>query len=1082
MDFFESFREITGRILNNEQKQAIMDVEGPVLVTAGAGTGKTTMITAKTAYLIKEKKLKPERLLMLTFSREAAGHMKDELVKVVPEGRDVYANTFHAFCSKFLRDNSDTTGITDDHKILDETDAKFLLFKELDVPAYKIGNYITSIQRAKDLDLYQHDFEEYISGLESQLKGYYSKKSDLETEVYNARFRIKTLHLDVQTKELREEKKRLNEFLALYDEYEKYVEFLKAWKGYEEKKAEKKMLDYADLIKLTLEYASDIDDEVLADLYDYVIVDEFQDTNRQQFKLLKILTSKCKNITVVGDENQAIYAFRGAYPENIGDFKKELKAKEYKLIENYRSTDTILRTAHRLIVNNYDDPEDTPLLRSANNTEGDKVRLISLKNPNEQARRIVEEVELLVNNGIKHDDIAVLFRSHSSASMIQTAFQRRGVPFQLVSNTGFLKRQEIRTALAYLYVIANLENPRYSADQQWWSLLHYKYGLSMSDSHVLAKAAKRGSIQNVMMGALPSGLSKEGRNKIRLLLAKIQELRNNKNKPLQELLLDIYDVSGLSRQFSHEATIDNRLSMLNLKHLYDVILEFQEFYGTDLPGFIEYMEMLDELGDDLESPQIEDAHGVVLMTCHAAKGLEFDHVYIADLVESKFPITSGGREPLIPDEMNDRYKAIFEAGYGSEKEMEEALKARKKELRIKEERRLAYVAYTRAKKVLNLCYARSYGDKERDPSEFIDEACYENDELHKDVEFVEDITAIVVGMDRDSDLDRKKAEIKNLLLANMDSDPELALYNLLLYQSLSGNGHSINIPEAKTAAEEAGIILSNISDGIPRGLKFVPEEFKLSFSALKTYRECPKKFELSYVLRMPSRDDDSEGDSALGFGSFVHEVLELAVKNKVNSREDIDKIAKDLAKMQKYNGVNIKRANLIFDVFWARNKDRMSNNLMTEQMFNFVLDGYHFTGKIDRIDRIGSNGDIEIIDYKTGKEPAAVDRDSQLVVYKLAFENDPALKALGYNPKRLTLELLEDEVPRVFEVSDDGCMKNVNGRCKAVKIEDTLADLLKLADGIKNDYEKGFNVIENCGGNTGPGRYCPYQMYCPKWS
>ena len=208
--------------------------------------------------------------------------------------------------------------------------------------------------------------------------------------------------------------------------------------------------------------------------------------------------------------------------------------------------------------------------------------------------------------------LPVLFRSHSSAIGLQSAFESRGIPFQLISNNGFLRRPEVRTALAYLYVIANLEDPRYGADQMWWRLLHFKYGLTMRDSHLLGKAAKHESIQNVLIGKLPDALSKDAKIKINSLLAKIEELRKNKNKSLSNLLLDVYEASGLSREFSYESTRNNRISMLNLRYLHDLVTGFEDFYGTDLAGFIEYMRMLDELGEELDAPTLKEAQGVVL--------------------------------------------------------------------------------------------------------------------------------------------------------------------------------------------------------------------------------------------------------------------------------------------------------------------------------------------------------------------------------------------------------------------------------------------------------------------------------------
>jgi len=278
MDFFEWFAERTSdgvnkRDLNDEQKKAIAATKGAVLVAAGAGTGKTTMITAKAAYLIKEEKLKPERMVMLTFSHDAANHMKEEIVKILPEARDIVANTFHSFCFDFLKNHSDRTGITEDFQVLAEANAEFLMFKELNIPASRVSNYINTVQRAKDLDISQKDYEGYISKLESKLKESLSGVSSLDEEASRIKVKINTMYLEPQTKSLKEEKKKLTALLDLYEDLEKYTSFLKGWKGYEKLKSNKKMLDYADMIKMVIDYCQAWGDDELADLYDYVIVD-----------------------------------------------------------------------------------------------------------------------------------------------------------------------------------------------------------------------------------------------------------------------------------------------------------------------------------------------------------------------------------------------------------------------------------------------------------------------------------------------------------------------------------------------------------------------------------------------------------------------------------------------------------------------------------------------------------------------------------------------------------------------------------------------------------------------------------------
>jgi DNA helicase-2/ATP-dependent DNA helicase PcrA len=1033
------------------------------------------MITAKAVYMLRERGLRPERLLMLTFSRDAAAHMKDELVRAMPEARDVKASTFHSFCFDFLRERREQTGIDDSYRVLDTTDAEFMLYRELEVDAGRVGNYIASIQKAKDLDLTESDYERYLRRLDARLQAYVPAGADLKEEAARADVRLKTLHLEPARN--RAEKARLKEFIELYSEHRKYSRFLEVWKGYERLKAQKRLLDYGDMIRMVLEHAREGGEEDLAGLYDYVIVDEFQDTNRMQYALLKILFSRCGNITAVGDVDQAIYAFRGAYPENVDHFRDEFTPDMHTLVENYRSTDVILRTAHRLIRNNYGNPGEAKLLRSAAGVEGPKVSLARTLNPKEQARRVVEEAERLIREGTEPGQIAVLFRSYSSAQHLQSALERRDIPYQMAGSSGFLKRPEVRTALAYLYVIANLESPRYGADPLWWRLLHYRYGLSMRDSHVLSKAARKESVQNVLLGNLPAGLSADGRAKIERLTAKIEELRRNKNKTLSDLALDVYELSGLSREFTCDATRESRMALLSLRTLHDMVSTFEDFYGADLPGFVEYVEMLEELGDDMELPQLEKAEGIVLKTCHGAKGLEYDHVFVVDLAKDKFPILSGGREHLVPDELNDRYADVFEL---PEDEIEDALAERKRGVKLREERRLAYVAFTRARQALHLCYVKAYGESERPPSQFIAEACYDEGALSPDVSYVEDNEEKAGETSNDSDLDRKKNEIKKLILASIDAEPELALFHLLLYSQLSGRPLP-DVPGAARAAEEAKAILASIGDGRPRGLRFDPGRNWFSYSSLRLYRECPKKYELAYLLKMPSRQDDGEGDDALSFGTFVHEALEEAALKKIRSREELDAIADALRKgNQDFRNVDMERARRIFDVFWARNKNTLSRSALVEQKFSFGLEGFQFTGKIDRIDLLNSANEVEIIDYKTGGEPGPAEREGQLSLYVMALEHDPALKAKGLVPKAVTLELLEQEKPRTFELNGDRVMVCVGGRCQPIDIEAARASLLETARKIAYDYEHGFPTLEECG-NVGYTGSCPYRLYCPRW-
>ncbi|HMK45762.1 MAG TPA: PD-(D/E)XK nuclease family protein, partial [Methanocella sp.] len=639
----------------------------------------------------------------------------------------------------------------------------------------------------------------------------------------------------------------------------------------------------------------------------------------------------------------------------------------------------------------------------------------------------------------------------------------------------------------YLYVLASLEYPISSADQMWYRLLHYRYGIPARDLHILSKSAKKDCIQGVVMGSSPSaGISSGSRTKMLRLAEKIEELRVCTNKALPDLLLDIYELSGLSREFTRDTGDEDlgkdKAGLRNLKALYDLACNFQHFHGTDLQGFIEYIGIADEVGEDLEPPQYNGEKGVILRTCHSAKGLEYRHVYVIDLSKGRFPIAGGGREPMVPDEFNDRYTDVF--SLPSEK-IEEALKARKQEFKISEERRLAYVAFTRAKERLTLCYPRTYGESPGAPSRFVVEACYdENGKLSRDVEYIEDQAETIAEIIIDSDdLDRKKDEVKGLLISSLDAEPELALYNLLLYQRLCGRPPRLSCPEAAMAEEEAAAILMDIGSGLPQGLEFDPRKIRLSQTALKVYEECPKKYELSILMNMPSRQDKSEGNDPAGFGQYIHRVLELAVTQKISSKDQLTTIADEVATQPEYARIDAVRASGILDVFWERNKNSIHNSIAAEYRFSFELGGFYFTGKIDRIDLIdgGNDGDAEIIDYKTGRGSSTDSIDRQIAMYMLALQRDPVLMEKGLVPRRARLELLEAEQPRTFELSEDGAkIIDAVDRHRSIDLKAAKTSILKTAQKIAYDYEHGFEAVEECG-SVWFTRNCPYKMYCPRW-
>ena len=575
------------------------------------------------------------------------------------------------------------------------------------------------------------------------------------------------------------------------------------------------------------------------------------------------------------------------------------------------------------------------------------------------------------------------------------------------------------------------------------------------------------------------GLSRSGIETINNAKKRIDMLCGKKNLDVSDLILEVYDLSGLSRQFAHTDTKRSREALLNLRKVFELASNFEEFHGKDLSLFIDYLEILDEMDGNPPPARIANEDAINLMTIHAAKGLEFNVVFLTNLAKDKFPLYRGGAEPLIPPELMEQYRDIFEND--TIKDTEKAVRERKKEIKKEEERRLAYVAFTRAREHLFLTLAIKYADDEREPSEFLGDIGYDNwraggNIVVGDLSYSRDTDTKAREMVKDSALEREKAMLKRILIESMDSgDFNEIMKNTLLYHALKLG----KAPDFKRLidsdwskidpAQDAEKILDKIKDNT-NGLKFNPASMTFSYSSISTYERCPRQYELRELLRLPTRDsEDSTG--AMNRGTFVHKVLEMAVSEKITTKERLYEIRDIVAKEPDFRGVDIGTATEALDVFWERNKNTIANNLMVEQRFAVVLGGFTFKGFIDRVDQIpGTKNEVEIIDYKTGKYEVGPDeRGRQLLLYARGIEHVYP----QYKVKRLTLEHLALPNPRTFEMMGGKYECAGSSRIGALD-EGAIEDMIEIARSISHDYEHGFErtrdekVCEECG----------YRLYC----
>ena len=612
--------------LNDKQREAVMETDGPILVLAGAGSGKTRVLTTKVAYLVLEKDVLPENILAITFTNKAAKEMKERVHKML--GSDSYRiqiSTFHSFGLLLVKENYDKLGFDKNFTILDSDDV------------------LTIIKRIlKDMNL---DPKVYNPrAIRNKIS---SAKNELMDSNYYSRF--------------------------ANSEYEEIV--LEIFRKYEKKTSKNNSLDFDDLLLLPIKLFKENPDilKKYQERFKYILVDEYQDTNEAQYKMIKMLSAKYKNICVVGDIDQSIYSFRGANFRNILNFEKDYpEAKVIPLEENYRSTKNILNVANDIIKNNKQRKEKNLWTQ---NEDGPKIRYHRAYDEKDEANFVKNEIQKLIDSGEPRSSIAVLYRTNAQSRNMEEALLKDSIPYKVVGSFYFYNRKEIKDLICYLKL---LYNPHDDV-----SLLRI---INVPKRQIGPKTIENLSVKAVSNGtslyeAIDSGKELQFKN----LIEDIK--RESENLSLTELVDLILDKSGMRHELETTKTIEAEVRLENLEEFKSITKNFEENNGI-----IALDEFLDEISLVADVSEHNDNDDVVtLMTIHSAKGLEFDHVFIIGLEEGLFPHNNS----LYDDD------------------------------ELEEERRLCYVAVTRAKKTLTLVNAKRrmiYGNTSvNPPSRFISE-------------------------------------------------------------------------------------------------------------------------------------------------------------------------------------------------------------------------------------------------------------------------------------------------------------------------------------------------------------------------
>ena len=612
--------------LNDKQKEAVLYNDGPLLIIAGAGAGKTKTLTTKIAYLIEENYAMPYNILAITFTNKAAKEMKDRLYTLIGSlAKEVQVSTFHSFGLKLLRENFQALGYERNFVIMDSDDSLTVVKKIL-----------------KDMNC---DSKSYNPrAIRNKIS---SCKNEMMTPQVYERYAI--------------------------SEYEKVV--YQVYEKYEEKLRKNNSVDFDDLLLLPIKLFREHQDilERYQELYQYILIDEYQDTNEAQYILTKMISSKNRKITCVGDDSQSIYSFRGANYKNILNFEKDYKdAKTILLEENYRSTSNILDAANQVIRNNKQ-RKDKNLWTSRG--AGEKIKYYRAFNEKDEAQYIIRKTKELVNKGVEYKDIAVLYRTNAQSRVIEEEMLKENMPYRVIGSFYFYSRKEIKDLIAYLRLIHN------SKDNI--SLLRVintpKRGIGLKTIENLTEIADKKGIS--IYEAISSGKELEFKNIIEKLKLISEELT------LTELIDKVLDASGMKADLESEKSLESEIRLENLEEFKSITKSFEEREGlVSLEDFLLEISLISDVEEYKDDP-----NRISLMTVHSVKGLEFDHVFVVGMEEGIFP------------HMN----SLMENSD------------------LEEERRLCYVAITRAKDDLYLINARRrtlFGNEQINPvSRFINE-------------------------------------------------------------------------------------------------------------------------------------------------------------------------------------------------------------------------------------------------------------------------------------------------------------------------------------------------------------------------
>jgi len=905
--------------LNKEQEKAVTHRQGHLLIIAGAGTGKTTVITRRVAWLLSQGLARTSEILALTFTDKAALDMLERVDILVPYGyTDIWVSTFHAFGDRILRENALVAGLDPDFKVLTRPEAAVFFrehlfefdlsyYRPLSEPTRFIEALISVFSRAKDEDISPQDYLEYARQLSIRA----SQNNDP----------------------------------ALQEEARQQMEVALAYSRFQELFARHGVVDFGNQFYLALGLLREhpLVLKRYQEQFKYILVDEFQDTNFAQFQLVKLLAGATGNITVVADDDQCIYRWRGAAYSNVMNFTESFpQADRISLIKNYRSTQAILDSAYRLIQNN--NPERFEVkaginkkLVSADKVKGKPPRHLHFDTNSAEADWVAGTIQSKVKVGeLKYRDFAILVRSNSDAKAYLQALNMQGLPWQFSGNQGLYSREEVKLCISFLRALANQSDSL----SLYYLATSEVYSLDLSDVGLCMHYARRSNkslyavFENLENITELAGIKESSRKKIKGILEDLGRfLKFSRQETTGRLLYSFLTDTGYLKKFTRDMDLEKEGKIQNVAKFFNIVRDFELVAKEDrVINFIGYLDLLIEAGDDPETAESDpNADLVNVLTIHKAKGLEFKTVFLVSLVNAKFPVSHRRQSLELPDAL---IKEILPEG----------------DFHTQEERRLFYVGMTRAKEELYFTSAADYGGaRTRRVSQFVSEAIGQE---NKDKEGQK--RNVLEAIQRFAP---KKDSVKPVL-APIAEDKILALsfYQVDDYITCPLKYKYVHILRVPIMEHHTVIYGRAMHEAVTRYFQFKMADRRMQLG------ELLEAFRLNFDPR--------------GFISEKHQEERFRIGQEALAR------------------------------FYNAEERRNSKPLYIEKDFSFMLDNNKIRGRFDRIDKDDDGAvimDFKTSELNRQEDADKRTRESlQLSIYALAYQN-----IFGELPKLVQLYFLE---------------------------------------------------------------------------